>query len=73
MANLEQLQEIFNEVFESKPVITEHTTKDDVSDWDSINHLSLILSLESGFHKKFSIEEIENTKSVKDILSKLAN
>ena len=73
MSKLEQLQAVFNEVFDSKPTITEETKKEDIEEWDSINHLSLILSLETTFGKKFSIYEIEHTKSVKEILSKIEN
>ena len=73
MSKLKQLQEVFDDVFDSKPIITENTSKEDIEEWDSINHLSLILSLETAFDKKFSIYEIEHTKSVKDILSKIEN
>jgi len=68
---LDKLQKVFNNVFENCPAINETTTKDSIASWDSINHLSLILELETEFGLSFSVEEIENLKSVKQILEKI--
>jgi acyl carrier protein len=69
MSKIAQLQVIFNEVFENCPTITEETTKADIENWDSLSHLTLILELESAFNLSFEIEQIEQIKSVKDILT----
>lgn len=69
MSKLAQLQDVFDEVFESRPIISEDTQQSDIEEWDSINHLSLILALEETFGKKFSIEQIEASKSVRQILA----
>ncbi|MDC0606052.1 acyl carrier protein [Flavobacteriaceae bacterium] len=39
--------------------------------WDSLNHLNLILEIESEFDISFDPEEIGNIKSASDILSLL--
>jgi acyl carrier protein len=68
MSNLEKIQEVFNSVFDDSPQIDENTQKSDIEAWDSMSHLTLILELESAFDVSFEIEQIENIKSVKDIL-----
>ena len=68
---IERLQKIFNRVFENCPPINMNTKKDDIASWDSINHLSLILECEAEFGLSFSVEEIENLKSVEQILKKI--
>lgn len=69
---LNKLQKAFNKVFENCPTITEATKKEDIASWDSINHLSLILELESEFGIKLSVDEIEGLKSVKQIMEKMS-
>lgn len=47
--------------------LTIHLSKDDISEWDSLGHLKLLLGLEEEFEIKFSIEETGNLSSLKDI------
>jgi acyl carrier protein len=72
LSNLAKLQEVFNAVFDDCPTIDENTQKSDIEAWDSMSHLTLILELESAFDVSFEIEQIENIKSVKDILAALS-
>lgn len=66
---LEKLSIIFKNVFGKHTEITFETKRDDVPEWDSLNHLSLILELESEFQLGLTPDEIEKIKSVKDILN----
>lgn len=66
--SLEQLTEVFVTVFGPNTQITELTTKDDIEEWDSINHLNLVLELNNYFAVSLSIIEIEKIKTVKDII-----
>ena len=70
--SLEQLQQVFNQSFENCPVITLETQKMDIPTWDSMTHLNLVLNLEEAFNYGFSIDEIENMKSVQQIMSVLS-
>ena len=43
---IEQLQEIFRNAFSSDVPINSETSKENLPEWDSINHLNLIVELE---------------------------
>lgn len=50
------------------------TSKDNIEDWDSLEHIKLILEIEDEFKVKFSLEvipQITNVKAIQDELGKL--
>ena len=52
---IEELQEVFRQVFENpEMVITEETSAYDVDDWTSIVHMQLLATIEEHFGIKFS-------------------
>lgn len=64
--------------FFNKPIgeINLSTSKDSIEEWDSLEHLKLILEVESKFGIKFSLEVIPNITSVnaiKEEIEKLKN
>ena len=73
---IEQLQEIFINAFSSDVSINSETSKENLPEWDSINHLNLIVELEDQLNFQFTPEEIESIKSVHillDLIQKKAN
>lgn len=52
-------------------IITPHTISDDIEEWDSLNHIILILKLESTFNIKFDIRIIPKLTSVNAIAAEL--
>lgn len=61
----ERLTEIFRDVFDDEElVVAPALTADDVEEWDSLNHIRLVLSIEKGFGLRFSAAEIGNLKNV---------
>jgi acyl carrier protein len=44
--------------------LTESTTPEDVPDWDSVNHMKLIIALEAEFGIRFEAEEISRVENV---------
>lgn len=67
---LKELASIFEEVFEMEDMqITEETNSDNIEDWNSLNHLTLIGEIEQAFNIKFSMQEMLEIKSVKKILN----
>jgi acyl carrier protein len=66
---IEQLQEIFRSAFSSEITIKQDSSKENLPDWDSINHLNLIVELEDRLSIQFTPEEIESLKSVEVILN----
>jgi acyl carrier protein len=66
----DRLEPIFKTAFDkSDLVITDQSTKNDIEEWDSLNHLNLVVEIEDAFQIKFSVDEIEEMNSVEKILS----
>jgi acyl carrier protein len=60
-----QLTQIFRDIFDDD-ALTLHTdmTAADVPEWDSFNHINLIVATEAKFGVKFQTAEIESLKNV---------
>lgn len=68
--SIESVQNVFREVFvQNDLVIFPEMTARDVKDWDSFNHINLIMGLEDTFGVEFSTDEIASFSCVGDILS----
>ncbi len=68
----EKLTEICRDVFDNENlVITETTTAKDVEGWDSLTHLSLINELEEAFDVAFTLDEVQGSKNVGELLNAL--
>ena len=68
--SMERIQNVFREVFGQEDLlITPELTARDVKDWDSFNHVNLILNMESTFNIEFSTDEIASFSCVGDILN----
>ena len=62
---MEKVNEIFRDVFDDESlVITDSTNSDDIEDWDSLEHISLIISMEKEFDLKFDIREVNKLENV---------
>jgi len=59
------LTDIFHEVFEDQSIVpTPETKAADVPDWDSLNHINLIVAVEARFKIKFKSTELESLRNV---------
>ncbi len=66
---LERVQELFREVFDDDDlVITRETTAADVEGWDSLMHVTLLVTLEGEFGIRFKSSEIANLKNVGQLI-----
>lgn len=62
---LKKVTEICADVFELDDlVLTFDTTAEDVEEWDSLSHLSIINEVEMEFGIKFTMAEIQGLKNV---------
>lgn len=62
---MEKVNEIFRDVFDDEElIITDSTNSDDIEDWDSLEHISLIISMEKEFDMKFDIKEVNKLENV---------
>ncbi|MCI8921809.1 MAG: acyl carrier protein [Acutalibacter sp.] len=60
-----RLNKVFQEVFDDPSIcLTPQTTADDIEDWDSLEHITLISAVEREFHMKFKMKEISSMKNV---------
>ena len=66
----DKLKAIFKEVFDLE-ITDQNLTRDDISKWDSMGHLGLILEIEMRFGTSFSVKEtmeMISTDIIKQIL-----
>lgn len=65
----EKLQEVFRDVFDDESIeLFDAMTSDDIEDWDSLMHISLIKEIEMTFGIEFTTEEILQTKNVGEFI-----
>ncbi len=59
-----RLNKVFQEVFDDPSIrLTPQTTADDIEDWDSLEHITLISAVEREFRMKFKMKEISSMKN----------
>lgn len=60
----EKVLEIFRQVFSEDTLeISDSTSFEDIKNWDSFNHISLMLSVQEEFNIEFTTEEYGLVKS----------
>ena len=70
----ERVTEVFRSVFEdAELVIAEETTSDDIKNWDSLNNVKLLISLEKEFAFRFNSSEITGLLNVGALISVIEN
>ncbi|MCR5832034.1 MAG: acyl carrier protein [Lachnospiraceae bacterium] len=73
---MEKVTRIFRDVFDDDTLVIEDSTNSsDIEDWDSLEHIALIVSMEKEFDLKFDIKEVNKLENVGEmvdlIISKL--
>jgi acyl carrier protein len=64
--------EVFREIFDDEDlIITPETNASNIADWDSYNHINLIVALETRFEVSFTTKEIGSMTCVGDLLALL--
>ncbi|MCE7995958.1 MAG: acyl carrier protein [Roseivirga sp.] len=62
---ISQFNEIFIDVLEDDDIVlSRETTAADVEEWDSLNHIQLVVEIERHFKVKFTSMEIQSFKNV---------
>ena len=63
---------VFREVFDAPQLVLSPTlSANDVKNWDSLNHITLIVELESLTHLQFTTDELANLRNVGDFVQLL--
>ncbi len=61
----EKLNQVFREVFDDESITVDaSTTADDIEDWDSLEHITLVAAIENLFQIKFKVAEVVRFKNV---------
>ena len=66
---IKEINNIFIDVLDDEDiVISETTTSDDVDDWDSLNHIHLVVAIEKHFKLRFTSQEIQSWNNVGEMI-----
>ncbi|MCM1335844.1 MAG: acyl carrier protein [Bacteroides sp.] len=61
----ERLTDVFREFFDDDEIeIDAETTADDIDDWDSLNHITLMAAVEDEFGIRLSMGEVSGLDNV---------
>ncbi len=65
---LAEVTEIFRDVLNQEALqLQRETTANDVPDWDSLNHIELVVAVEKHFKIKFNFAELQKFRNVGDM------
>ena len=69
----DQLTLIFHDIFDDDDIkLTAELSAKDVEEWDSLNHIRLIVAVEKSMAVKFSSSEISNLENVGQFVNLIA-
>ena len=66
-----RLNELFRDVFDRDIALADETTAADVPGWDSLNHITLIGTVEDEFDVKFPMKDVVGMKNVGELVDKI--
>ena len=71
---MEIVQRIFREVFDDDTLmIGDSTNSSDIEDWDSLEHIALVVSMEKEFDLKFDLKEVNKLANVGEMVDLIAS
>ena len=60
-----KLNEVFRDVFDDETIeVNDTTTANDIEDWDSLEHINLVVAVEKCFGIKFNMGDVAKLKNV---------
>ena len=65
----ERLNNVFREVFDDDSIVlNDNTTSDDIEDWDSFEHINLVVAVEEEFSFKIPMGKVVTMKNVGEMV-----
>ncbi len=69
----EKLNKVFRDVFDDDTItVGPKTTANDIEDWDSLEHITLMTAVQKAFKVKFTMGEISSMKNVGEMVKIIA-
>lgn len=66
----DRLQGIFRDVFDDDSIVLfDGMTAEDIADWDSLTHISLVVASEKEFNTRFILKEVKALKNVGEFIA----
>ena len=66
---IKKITKIINEVFEiDLNTLDKKSIINEISNWDSYNHMNLIIAIEAGFNIEIQPNEVEKIINIKDLI-----
>lgn len=64
-----RLNKVFQEVFDDESIqVCDSTTADDIDDWDSFEHINLVVAVEEEFSFKIPMGKVVTMKNVGEMV-----
>lgn len=67
-AFLRRLEPIFRDVLDPGLTLTEDLDASKVPQWDSLNHISLVVAIEGDFGVELTVDELASMRNVGDLV-----
>lgn len=70
---LTRINEVFRDVFDDDEInVSRATTAQDIEDWGSLMHVTLMVNMEKAFGVRFSSREVASLKNVGELVDLIA-
>ena len=65
----QKLNNVFQDVFDDDTIVVrDETTAADIEDWDSLEHINLMVAIEKDFGMRFNMAEVTGLKNVGEMV-----
>lgn len=65
----ERLNGVFRDIFDDEDITVNDTTSaEDIEDWDSLEHINLVVAIEKEFNIKFNMSEVNKFNNVGEMV-----